>query len=116
MNENVHVLTDDNWEAEVLSCPEPVLVDFWATWCPPCRLIAPAIDSLASEYQGRVKVGKLDVDQNQDVAGRYGVRSIPTLIVFKGGEVVEQRVGALPQSELAGLLDRQLAAETPAGG
>ena len=116
MNENVRVLTNDNWEAEVLSCPEPVLVDFWATWCPPCRLIAPAIDSLASEYQGRVKVGKLDVDQNQDVAGRYGVRSIPTLIVFKGGEVVEQRVGALPQSELAQLLDRQLATGTAAGG
>jgi thioredoxin 1 len=93
-----------------------VLVDFWATWCPPCRLVAPAIDSLASEYQGRVKVGKLDVDENQDVAGRYGVRSIPTLIVFKGGEVVEQRVGALPQSELAQLLDQQLAAGPAVGG
>jgi len=93
-----------------------VLVDFWATWCPPCRLVAPAIDSLASEYQGRVKVGKLDVDENQDVAGCYGVRSIPTLIVFKKGEVVEQRVGALPQSELAQLLDQQLAAGPAAGG
>jgi thioredoxin 1 len=116
LNENVRVLTSDNWETEVLSSQEPVLVDFWATWCPPCRLVAPAIDSLASEYQGRVKVGKLDVDENQDVAGRYGVRSIPTLIVFKGGEVVDQRVGALSQSELAQLLDQQLAAGPAAGG
>jgi len=119
LNQDVQVLSNDNWETEVLGSKEPVLVDFWATWCPPCRLIAPAIDALASEYKGRVKVGKLDVDENSEVAGRYGVRSIPTLLVFRDGQVVDQRVGALPQAELAQLLEQHLnvpAKEAASGG
>jgi thioredoxin 1 len=109
MNEHVRELTQDNWENEVLQSAEPVLVDFWAEWCPPCKAIAPTIDELASEFAGRVKVGKLDVDSHDQIAGRYGVRSIPTLLVFSRGQVVEQRVGALPKSELVKLLDGQLA-------
>lgn len=114
MNANVKVLTTDNFEREVLQSTEPVLVDFWATWCPPCRLIAPTIDALADEYQGRVKVAKLDVDEHGELAGRYGVRSIPTLLLFKGGAVVEQRVGALPKPELARLLDQHVATRATA--
>lgn len=109
MNENVREFTTDNWDDEVLQSEEPVLVDFWAEWCPPCRAIAPTIDELATDFAGRVKVGKLDVDSHDQIAGRYGVRSIPTLLVFSKGQVVEQRVGALPKSELAKLLDGQLA-------
>ena len=114
MNEDVHVLTSQNWSSEVLDSKEPVLVDFWATWCPPCRLIAPAIDALATQYKGRIKVGKLDVDAHGDVAGRYAIRSIPTLLVFRNGEVVDQRVGALPQAEMNQLVDQQLGAGAPA--
>jgi len=109
MNEHVREFTNDNWESEVLQSGEPVLVDFWAEWCPPCKAIAPTIDELASDFAGRVKIGKLDVDSHDQIAGRYGVRSIPTLLVFHRGQVVEQRVGALPKSELVKLLDGQLA-------
>jgi thioredoxin 1 len=87
-----------------------VLVDFWAEWCAPCRMIAPAIDALATSYAGRVKVGKLNVDESPAVAEAFGVRSIPTLVVFKGGKVVEQQVGALPQPRIAQMLERQLEA------
>jgi thioredoxin 1 len=114
VNANVKVLTTDNFDQEVLQSAEPVLVDFWATWCPPCRLIAPTIEALADEYQGRVKVAKLDVDEHGELAGRYGVRSIPTLLLFKGGEVVEQRVGALPRPELVRLLDQHVEARASA--
>jgi thioredoxin 1 len=91
LNENLHVFTNDNWEGEVLKAQGPVLVDFWAEWCAPCRMIAPSIEALATEFAGRVKVGKLNVDENEDVAMRYAIRSIPTLLIFKGGRVVEQR-------------------------
>ena len=100
----LHV-TNASFEAEVLRSSEPVLVDFWATWCPPCRMIAPAVEELASEYAGKAKVAKLDVDENPEIAQRYGVQSIPTLLVFKDGQVVEQRVGALPKAEMARMLD-----------
>ena len=103
-------MTSASFEAEVLRSSEPVLVDFWATWCPPCRMIAPAIDALAGEYAGRVKVAKLDVDEAPDVAEKFGIQSIPTLLVFKDGRVVEQRVGALPQAEMARMLDGHVAA------
>ena len=112
MNKDVVVLTDDNWKQEVTDAEGPVLVDFWAEWCPPCRMIAPSIDALATAYSGRAKVGKLNVDENPEVAAAFGVRSIPTLLVFKGGKVVEQQVGALPQPRIAELLERQL---EPAG-
>jgi thioredoxin 1 len=98
-------LTSANFETEVLRSSEPVLVDFWATWCPPCRMIAPTVEALAGEYAGKAKVGKLDVDESPDLAQRYGVQSIPTLLVFKDGQVVEQRIGALPKAEIARMLD-----------
>ncbi len=98
-SENVHEFTDGNFDAEVLKSDKPTLVDFWATWCAPCRAIAPVVEALATQYKGQVKVGKLDVDHNQGVAGTYGVRSIPTLLLFKGGQVVEQLVGAGPQTK-----------------
>jgi len=111
VSSDVVVLTDDNWKSEVLEAKEPVLVDFWAEWCPPCRMIAPAIDALAATYSGRVRVGKLNVDENPVVSQELGIRSIPTLLVFKGGQVVDQQVGAVPQPRIAAMLERQLSAE-----
>jgi thioredoxin 1 len=108
VNKDVLVLTDDNWKKEVAESETPVLVDFWAEWCPPCRMIAPSIDALATAYSGRVKVGKLNVDENPVVAEVFGIRSIPTLLVFKGGKVAEQQIGAVPQARIAQMLDRQL--------
>jgi thioredoxin 1 len=109
------VFSTDTWEAEVLRSEQPVLVDFWATWCPPCRAIAPVIEAVAGEYAGRVKVGKLDVDAHPEVAGRYGIRSIPSLLVFRGGRVEDRRIGALPREELRGLLDAFVPREVMAG-
>jgi len=105
LSEKVLHVTSASFEADVLQSKEPVLVDFWAPWCPPCRMIAPTIDALAGEYAGRVKVAKLDVDEAPDVAQRYGIQSIPSLLVFKQGKVVEQRIGALPRAEMAKMLD-----------
>ncbi|MFI5183705.1 MAG: thioredoxin [Vicinamibacteria bacterium] len=110
MNDKIVVLTTANWENEVLQSKDPVLVDFWAEWCAPCRMIAPLVEAVAEEYAGRLRVGKLDVDESPEVAGRYDIRSIPSLLVFKGGQVVEQRVGALPKQELARLVDRYVGA------
>jgi thioredoxin 1 len=108
VNKDVVVLTDGNWKQEVIEANGPVLVDFWAEWCAPCRMIAPAVDALASAYSGRAKVGKLNVDEYPELAGSFGVRSIPTLLVFKDGKVVEQQIGAVPQARLAAMLERQL--------
>ena len=105
MSQSIQVFTGENWEAEVLAAEGTVLVDFWAAWCPPCRMLSPLVDELAREYEGRVKVGKLDVDGSPEVAGRYGITSIPTLLVFQDGKVVAQRVGALPRAELRSWLD-----------
>jgi thioredoxin 1 len=113
MNKNVREFTEQNWETDVLGAAEPVLVDFWAPWCAPCRQIAPTIEALAQDYDGRVKVGKLNVDDHSSVAGRYGVRSIPTLLVFKAGKVVEQRIGLASRDELTRIVNTQL--EAPAG-
>jgi len=99
-SEHVKQVTDANFEAEVLKSDVPTLVDFWAVWCGPCKQIAPTVDALANDYKGRLKVAKLDVDHNQIVAQQYGVRSIPTLLIFKGGKVVSQVVGAVPRSKL----------------
>jgi thioredoxin 1 len=90
--------TDANFDAEALKSDVPVVVDFWAAWCGPCRMIAPIIEQLAEEYQGKVKVGKLDVDENQGVAIKYGVRSIPTVLFLKSGKVVDTVIGAVPKS------------------
>ena len=100
--------TDSNFEQEVINSNEPVLVDFWATWCGPCKLIAPAIEELAKEYEGKVKVGKLDIDANPTVPTQYGIRSIPTLLVFKGGKMVEQIVGAVPKQEIVRALGNHI--------
>jgi len=105
LTEATCVFTGQNWEAGVLRAERPVLVDFWAAWCPPCRKIGPLVDELAREYAGRVTVGKLDVDYSPDVAVRYDIVSIPTLLVFRNGRVVDQRVGALSPQELRTLLD-----------
>ncbi|HJV35924.1 thioredoxin [Geomonas sp.] len=107
-SENVRTFTDDNFEKEVLQSDIPVLVDFWATWCAPCKAIAPLIDAVASEYEGRVKVGKVNVDDNPATPGRYGVRGIPTVILLKDGKVLDQVVGAIPKSQLEALIKKAL--------
>ncbi len=102
--------TDATFDQEVLNSGVPVLVDFWAEWCGPCRLIAPTIDALAAEYAGRLKVGKVNVDENGSTAMRYQIRSIPTLLLFKGGKVVDQRVGALGKADLERFITPHLGA------
>ena len=101
-------LTDSNFEDEVLNSENPVLVDFWAEWCGPCRMIGPVVEELAGEYDGKVKVGKVDVDSNPEVSIKYGIRSIPALLIFKNGEVVDQIIGAVPKTHLSKQLDAQL--------
>ena len=101
-------LKTSEFEEKVLKSDVPVLVDFWATWCGPCKAIGPLIEELASEYAGRAKVFKVDVDSEGDLAMRFGVMSIPALLVFKGGQVVDQMVGAAPKPQIASLIDRQL--------
>ncbi|HKJ04995.1 MAG TPA: thioredoxin [Geopsychrobacteraceae bacterium] len=106
--DNIVEFTDGNFEEEVLNADTPVLVDFWATWCAPCKAIAPVIEQLSETYAGKVKVGKVNVDENPATPGQYGVRGIPTMILFKGGQVVDQLVGAVPKNQLEGLLKKAL--------
>lgn len=101
-------LTDKNFNAEVLDDSGVVLVDFWAPWCGPCRMVGPIIDELASEYQGKAKIGKLNVDDNPATASKYGIMSIPTMLIFKNGEVVDQMVGVAPKAQLVDKLDEHL--------
>lgn len=103
------VLTDDNFASEVLESDRPVLVDFWATWCGPCRMVSPIVEELAGEYDGRAKVGKLDVDSAQRTAQEYGIRSIPALLIFREGKVADQVIGAVPKVQISEKLDAVLA-------
>jgi len=103
---NIVTLTQESFASEVLQSPMPVLVDFWAEWCGPCKMIAPVLDELAGEYAGRAKIGKVNIDDHQELATRYGVRAIPTLLMFQKGQVVEQLVGARSKRDLKASLDR----------
>jgi thioredoxin 1 len=103
----IHV-TDANFEAEVLKSTDPVLVDYWADWCGPCKMIAPVLDEIAAEYAGKIKVAKLNIDENQATPPRYGIRGIPTLMLFKGGEVEATKVGAVSKSQLTAFIDSNL--------
>lgn len=108
MSKNILALSDSTFEEDVLKSDIPVLVDYWAEWCGPCKMIAPLLDDVASEYAGRVKVGKLNIDDNQGAPGKYGVRGIPTLMLFKNGEVEATKVGALSKSQLTAFLDQNI--------
>jgi thioredoxin 1 len=101
-------ITDANFEQEVIKSELPVLIDFWAVWCGPCKMIAPLVEQLSGEYEGKVKIGKVDVDNNPNISMQYGIRSIPTLLVFNGGKVVDQIIGAVPKQAIAAKLDAQL--------
>jgi len=101
-------VTDTNFKEEVLESEVPVLVDFWAPWCGPCRMVAPVVEEIADQYDGKVKVVKLNTDENPNVASQYGIRSIPTLMIFKGGQRVDMVVGAVPKTTLANTLEKYL--------
>lgn len=101
-------ITDSNFDETVMKADKPVLVDFWAEWCGPCRMVGPVVDELAKDYEGKAIVGKVNVDENPEVASKFGIRSIPTLLIIKNGEVVDKQVGAAAKEALAGKLDAQL--------
>jgi|TARA_B100001750_G_scaffold247615_1_gene274007 thioredoxin 1 len=105
MTNNLVEITDDNFDTEVLESELPVLVDFWAEWCGPCKMISPIVEEIASDYNGKVKVGKVNIDYNQQVAMTYGIRGIPALLVFKSGSVANQIVGAVPKNHITQILD-----------
>ena len=107
-SEKIIHITDDTFEQEVLQSDTPVLVDYWAEWCGPCKMIAPALDQIASEYQGRLKVAKLNIDENQSTPPKYGIRGIPTLMLFKNGNVEATKVGALSKTQLAAFIDSNI--------
>ncbi|CAG1012260.1 Thioredoxin 1 [Burkholderiales bacterium] len=108
MNQSIVHVTDGSFDAEVLQSKVPVLVDYWAEWCGPCKMIAPILDEVAKEYDGRLKVAKLDIDSNQATPTKYGIRGIPTLMLFKNGQIEAQKVGALSKSQLAAFIDSNL--------
>lgn len=108
MSQHIVYVTDANFESEVLNSPEPVLVDYWADWCAPCKMIAPLLDEIAEEYVGKVKIAKLNIDQNPATPPKFGIRGIPTLMLFKNGSVEATKVGALSKSQLTAFLDTNI--------
>lgn len=108
MSEHIHYVTDDTFEAEVLQSPQAVLVDYWAEWCGPCKMIAPILDEIANEYAGKLKVAKVNIDDNQATPAKFGIRGIPTLMIFKNGNVEATKVGALSKSQLTAFIDSNL--------
>ena len=108
MSEQILYLTDDTFEKEVINSSNPVLVDYWAEWCGPCKMIAPILEEIASEYTGKVKIAKLNIDENPQTPPRYGIRGIPTLMLFKDGNVEATKVGALSKSQLTAFLDSNI--------
>ena len=108
MSEHIHYVTDGTFDAEVLQSQTPVLLDYWAEWCGPCKMIAPILDEVAKEYEGKLKVAKLNIDENQDTPAKFGIRGIPTLMLFKGGNVEATKVGALSKSQLTAFIDSNI--------
>ena len=108
MSEHVHYISDDSFEQEVLQAGVPVLVDYWADWCGPCKMISPILDEVAKEYSGKLKVCKLNIDENQSTPPKYGIRGIPTLMIFKNGNVEATKVGALSKSQLTAFVDTNI--------
>ncbi|MCL2162453.1 MAG: thioredoxin [Betaproteobacteria bacterium] len=108
MNERIHSVSDGNFEAEVLKSPLPVLVDYWADWCGPCRALAPVLDDISTDYEGRLKVAKIDIDKNPQTPANYGIRNIPTLMLFKDGDLVATQVGLLSKTQLTSFIDSHI--------
>ncbi|MAD53338.1 MULTISPECIES: thioredoxin TrxA [Idiomarina] len=108
MSDVIVQLSDDSFEADVINSDKPVLVDFWAEWCGPCKMIAPILDDISKDYEGRLTIGKLNVDHNDQTPPKYGIRGIPTLLLFKNGEVVATKVGALSRAQLTEFLDQHI--------
>jgi len=108
VSEKIIHITDDSFEQEVLQSNTPVLVDYWAEWCGPCKMIAPILDDVSKDYQGRLKIAKMNVDENRDVPAKYGIRGIPTLMLFKDGQLAATKVGALSKAQLTAFIDSHL--------
>ena len=109
MSEHIHYVTDDTFETEVLQSQQPVLVDYWAEWCGPCKMIAPILDEVSASYKDKLQVTKMNVDENRDIPAKFGIRGIPTLMLFKDGQLAATKVGAMSKAQLTAFIDQQLA-------